>query len=81
MAILISVRGNLTMAEVRQALLEALNEIEDEFAVRHTRNASLFINPTDEAGDKLVVRNSLGGVVSKVTKKGPYRSAADEYSI
>jgi hypothetical protein len=80
-SILISVRGNLTMAEVRQAIFEALNEIEDEFAVRHTRNATLFINPTDETGGKLVIRNSLGGVVSKVTKKGPYRSAADEYNI
>lgn len=81
MSILISVRGDLTMAEVRQAIFEALNEIEDEFAVRHTRNATLFINPTDETGGKLVVRNRLGGVVSRVTKKGPYRSAADEYNI
>jgi hypothetical protein len=80
-SILITVRGDMTMAEVRQALFEVLLELEDELAVRHTRNVSLFINPTDEVGEKLVVRNRLGGVVSKVTKKGPYRSAADEYSI
>ncbi|MDT3379634.1 hypothetical protein RNI52_20060 [Labrys neptuniae] len=81
MSILISVRGDMTLAEARQAIFETLNQIEDEFAVRHTRNLNLFINPTDESGEKVVVRNSLGGVVSRVTKKGRYRSAADEYNI
>jgi len=80
-SILISVRGDMTLAEARQAIFETLNQIEDEFAVRHTRNLNLFINPTDESGEKVVVRNSLGGVVSRVTKKGRYRSAADEYNI
>ncbi|MGB3448623.1 MAG: hypothetical protein WBA48_18215 [Xanthobacteraceae bacterium] len=66
MSILISVRGDMTLAEARQAIFETLNQIEDEFAVRHTRNLNLFINPTDESGEKVVVRNSLGGVVSRV---------------
>ena len=78
---MISVRGDLTMAEIRQAICETLCEIEDEYAVRHSRNVTLYLNPTDEVGDKVVVRNRLGGVVSRVTKKGPYRSAADEYHI
>lgn len=80
-SILISVRGDMTLAEARQAIFETLNQIEDEFAVRYTRNLNLFINPTDEVGDKVVVRNRLGGEVRRVTKKGAYRSAADEYSI
>lgn len=78
---MISVRGDLTMAEVRQAIFEALGQIEDEYAVRHSRNVTLFVNPTNEFGDKVVVRDSLGAVVSRVTKKGAYRSAADEWNI
>lgn len=81
MSIVISVRGDLTMTQVRQALFEALAQVEDEYAVHHSRNVTLFINPTDEVGEKVVPRNSLGGVVTRVTKKGPYRSAADEYNI
>jgi hypothetical protein len=78
---MISVRGDLSMAQLRQAIFEALCEIEDEYAVRYTRNVTLYLNPTDEVGENVVVRNRLGGVVSRVTKKGSYRSAADEYHI
>jgi hypothetical protein len=78
---MICVRGDLSMAEIRQALFEALCEIEDELAVHHSRNVTLFINPTNEVGEIVVPRNSLGAVVSRVTKKGAYRSAAAEYHI
>lgn len=78
---MISVRGDLTMAQVRQAIFEALGEIEDEYNLRHSRNVTLFVNPTNEHGEKVILRDSLGKVVSRVTKKGPYRSAADEYHI
>lgn len=81
MSIFINVRGDLTMAEVRQAIFEALCEMEDEYAIRYSRNVSLFLHPTDEFGDRVVVRNQAGGIVSRVIKKGPYRSAADEYNI
>lgn len=78
---MISVRGDLTMAELRQAIFEALGEIEDEYGVCHSRNVTLYLNPTDEFGDRVIVRNRLGGILSRVTKKGPYRSAADDYHI
>ena len=81
MTMMISVRGDLTMAEIRQAIFEALCEIEDEYAVRYSHNLTIYLNPTNEVGDRVVVRNRLGAVVSRVTKKGPYRSAADEYHI
>jgi hypothetical protein len=80
-SIMISVRGDLTMAEIRQAIFEALCEIEDDYGVGHSRNVTLYLNPTDEFGDRVVIRNRLGRVISRVTKKGPYRSAADEYHI
>lgn len=81
MSILISVRGDLTMAQVRQAIFEALGQIEDEHNLRHSRNVTVFVNPIDEFGEKVVLRDERGKVLSRVTKKGPYRSAADEYSI
>ncbi|WP_341857961.1 hypothetical protein [Sinorhizobium medicae] len=71
--------GEVSFAEMRQALFEALNEIEDEFAIRYSRGAVLFINPTDGCDENVVARNRVGRVVTRVTKKGPYRSAADEY--
>lgn len=69
------------MAQVRQAIFEALGEIEDKYNVRHSRNVTLFVNPTDEFGEKVILRDERGKVVSRVTKKGPYRSAAEEYKL
>ncbi len=71
--------GEMSIAELRQALFETINEIEDEYALRHSSGAVLFINPTDGLGDRVVLRNRLGHQVKKVTKKGAYRSAADHY--
>lgn len=71
----------MTIAEMRQALWEALAQIEDEYAVSHTHNASLFINPTNEHGDSVTVRNAFGGVVSRVRKQGSYHPAADDYNV
>lgn len=81
MSIMISVRGDLTMAQVRQAIFEALGEIEEEHNLRHSRNVTLFVNPINEYGEKVVLRDERGKELSRVTKKGPYRSAADEYNI
>ncbi len=81
MSITISVRGDLTMAQLRQALFEALCEMEDEYGVCHSRNVTLYLNPTDEFGERVVVRNRLGAVLSRVNKKGCYRCAAEDYNI
>lgn len=73
----IRVTGEMTLSEVRQAIYEALGEVEDAFAIRHSRGAVLFINPTDGLGGRVVARNGHGAEVAKMTKKGPYRAAAD----
>jgi hypothetical protein len=75
----IRILGEMSLAELRQALFETLHEIEDEYRLRHSFGAVLFINPTDGLGEKIVARNKLGRRAEKVTKKGAYRSAADEY--
>jgi hypothetical protein len=75
----IRISGELRIIEIRKALSEALGEIEAEFAIRHSRGAILYINPTDGLGEAVIARNRLGRVVSRIMKDGPYPSAADEY--
>lgn len=73
----IRVTGEMTLREICQAIFEALGEVEDQYAIRHSRGAVIFINPTDGLGSRVVPRNDFGVEVSRVLKKGPYRSAAD----
>lgn len=75
------VKGEMTLWEVRQALFELLMEVEEDFAVRHTMGATLYINPTNGFGDEVVPRKHSGEEVNKLYSKGPYRSAADEYKL
>lgn len=71
--------GEMTFAELRQALFETINEIEDEYLLHFSSGAVLFINPTDGLGETIVPRNPRGREVKRVTKRGAYRSAADHY--
>lgn len=75
----IKVKGEMTLSEIRQALFEKLSEIETDLAVRHSRGATLYINPTNGFGDQ-VVPHKHGRQVEKLYSAGPYRSAADEYT-
>ena len=77
----IKVRGELTIAEVRQALFELLHEIEDDYAVRYSRGATLYINPTNGFGDDIIPRCRDGHEVDKLHSHGPYRSAAEDYEL
>ena len=77
----ISVRGEMTMAEIRQALYEKLHELEDDYSVRYSRGATLFINPTNGFGDDIEPRNRHGRSVEKIYSTGPYHSAADDYLL
>jgi len=51
----IKVHGEMTLAELRQALFEKLNQIEDDHAVRYSRGATLFIHPTNGFGDRVTL--------------------------
>jgi len=69
----IKVKGEMTIAEIKQALFEKLQEVEDDHAVRFSRGATLYINPTNGFGDDVYPE------VKKIYSRGPYRAAADEY--
>ena len=77
----IKVKGEMTIDELKQVLCEKLNEVEDEYAVRHARTINLYFTPTNGFGEEVVPRNTLGGKVDKVYSEGPYRSAADDFKL
>lgn len=74
----ITIKGQLKMAELKQAIYEKLGELEEEFAIAYSRGATLYVNPTNMEGEPVVARKSDGRIISKVFADGPYRSAADE---
>lgn len=76
----ITIKGELTIAEIRQALYEKLHELEDDFAVRYSQGATLYVNPTNGLGDA-VVPHKAGRAVNKLHSNGPYKSVADEHKI
>ncbi len=78
---LIKVKGEFTLAEVRQALYEKLHELEDDYAVRHVRNITLYLTPTNGFGDEVVPHNEAGYRIDKMYSKGPYRSIADDFKL
>jgi hypothetical protein len=47
----IRVRGEMTIADIRQALFEQLHEFESNYAVKYSRGATLYVNPTNGFGD------------------------------
>ncbi|MDF1600958.1 hypothetical protein PZ895_14440 [Mesorhizobium sp. YIM 152430] len=69
----------MTFKEMRQALWETISEFEDEYAIHHARGVSLYFTPTDEFGEVVVPRTPLGKAIDKITKRGPYKSAADDF--
>ena len=47
----IKIKGEMTLVQMRQALFEKLLELEERFAVRHLKDATLYIQPTNGFGD------------------------------
>lgn len=72
----ITIKGEMTIANLRQAIYEALHEIEDDMAVAYSKGATLYVNPSDGAGQDVVPRRD-GRIVSKMVT-GQYRCAADD---
>ena len=75
----IRIKGQMTLAQLRQLLIEELLGIEDRFAVRHSLDATLYINPTNGFGDAVSPRYANGKEVTVVYAARPYTCAADLY--
>ena len=77
----IELRGEMTIADIRQALFEQLNDLETNYSVKFSRGASLYIHPTNGFGDEVFPSMAGGRVLTKLFSLGPYRSAADEHKL
>jgi hypothetical protein len=77
----IKLRGEMNMADIRQALFEQLHNLETNYSVKFSRGATLYIHPTNGLGDDVIPRMAGGRPLTKVHSMGPYRSAADEHKL
>ena len=77
----IKFQGELTIPALRQAIFEQLLMIEDQYFVRHSKQVTLYITPTNGFGDEVHCRDIHGKKVQVIFCNGPYRSAAEEYDI
>ena len=77
----IKLRGEMKMADIRQALFEQLHDLETNYSVKFSRGATLYIQPTNGLGDDVIPRMAGGRPLTKVFSMGPYRSAADEHKL
>lgn len=77
----IKIKGEMTLAQMRQALFEKLLELEDRFAVRHLKDATLYIQPTNGFGDGVTPVYANGQKVTVLYGTGPYDSAAEHYRV
>jgi hypothetical protein len=76
----ILIHGEMSIADIRQALFEKLHELEDDYAVKFSRGATLYVNPTDGKGHNVEPRRH-GRSVKRLDCDGPYRSAADDFKL
>ena len=56
----IKIRGNLSLTDIWKALHEKLHEVQTDYAIKFSRGATLYINPTNEFGDDVVPRGQSG---------------------
>jgi hypothetical protein len=77
----IKLKGEMTLADIRQALFEQLCTLEDDYPVHYSRGATLYLNPTDGLGDDVTPRMPGGGELRKLYSTGPYKCAADERKL
>ena len=75
----IKFQGEPSIPELRQALIEQLQYLEDEFLVRHIKYATLYLTPTNGFGQEVYCQNRAGRKVETLYCKAPYSCAADDY--
>jgi len=77
----IKFQGELSIPALRQAIFEQLLMLEDEHSVRHSKQVTLYITPTNGFGDEIYCRDIHGKEVQVIFCNGPYHCAAEDYEI
>lgn len=74
-------RGEYSVPELRQAIYEQLNIIQNRFTVRHARSITVYLTPTNGFGDAVACYDRNGVEVPVMQAEPPYRSAADDFDL
>ena len=69
----VRIKGQMTIADIRQALFEQLHDLETKYAVQFSRGATLYINPTNAFGEDVTPRLPGGHELRTLYSTGPYR--------
>lgn len=77
----IKISGEMTLAQLRQCIFEQFLELEDTYAVRHARGATIYMTFTNGFGDEVRCRDARGEDVSTIRSDGAYPCAADRYDL
>lgn len=77
----IVIRGEMSLAELRQAIFERFNELEDDYAIHHSRGATIYVNPTNGSGGPVMARAKDGRIIEKIQCDGAYKSAARDFKL
>jgi hypothetical protein len=77
----IKIKGEMTIFEIRQAIFEQLKQIEEDFTIRYSRGATLYINPTNGFGDDIEPLDQSGRRIDRLYSDGGYKSAAMDYKL
>lgn len=77
----IDIKGEMTLASLRQCIFEQLHSLEDRYAVRHTKDVTLYLNITNGFGDPLVCKDGDGREVKSLISGGAYVPAAIRFDL
>lgn len=73
----IKINGRMTLAELRQSLFQAVNEL-GEVGISSVKGCNLYLTPLDKEGDEIKpVKNRRE--LKELVVKSPYRSATEYY--
>ncbi len=77
----IKVPGEMSIAEMRQCILEQLFDMTERFNIKYVRGINLYFTPTDGKGNEVICKDAMGREVTQIESEGKYMSAADSYDI
>jgi hypothetical protein len=77
----IKLRDEMTLADIRQALFEQLCALEDEYAVRYSCGATLYLNPTNGFGDDVTPRMAGGANCESSTARDRTNALRMSYDL
>ena len=77
----IDIKGEMTLETMRQCIFEQTHSLEDQYAVRHIKEVTLYLHLTNGFGDTMVCKDSDGREIKSLLSGGPYIPAAIRFDL